>query len=552
MNAGRYIALWVPNWPLASLVAGTPPGSRAVIEKAGKVTIVTPSAARRGVRVGMTRTLAQYYCPGVVVLKHDPDRESGAFESLLEVFDSYAANVTVVRPGLAFAPAVGAAKWVGSEETLAEKIVEDIATITGAEAHVGIATGLGTALLAARKSLIVPDHKTEMFLGGLQLRELVKDLPEGISRDVAGTLETLAGLGVYTGADLERLGRDNVVSRFGQAGQILVRLVSGDQPAMSVQKRSEGDIRVQFDLDPPANQADHAVMAIARVSNDLADQLRSRGLFASSVQVILQSAGGRRRERTWTLLDVTSASQVTKRITWQLKGWLGAADAPVLEEPDPLTLIELIAVDPGAVPEVDPLWGGVRASWKAGQAAEQVQTLLGEESVLVPKLHGGFDPRTRISLIPWGQKADVLPKMSGEWDGGVSDPPVVLFVDPPSAMLMGKRFGSPNETLPSRLWITGRGMLNGIAHRVIVNQDRPELVAGDYPLSQVKRVWVVRGRWWNKDDRLRGPRCYARVSRVDGPDLLLVQRKGNWCVEGVYGTLSSVKSAVGSPLTQGN
>ncbi|WRS29813.1 DNA polymerase Y family protein [Actinomycetaceae bacterium MB13-C1-2] len=548
----RYIALWVPNWPLASLVARTPPDTAAVIEHGRRIVVVSPKAARKGVRVGMTRTLAQYYCSELLVLKHDEERESGAFEVLLEVFDSYAADVSVVRPGLAFAPATSAAKWAGSEESLVEKIIDDIAAYTGAEAYIGIGTGIGTALLAARKNLVVPERKTREFLRGLPLRELVQDLPEGSARQVSEILTTLLGLGIYTAGDLEKLGASPVISRFGQGGETLFRLLSGEQPALSIRKRSESTVNVFLELDPPVGQIEHAMTAISRVSNDLADRLRSSGLYASAVQVVLMSQGGRRRERTWTLLDATSSSQVAKRIAWQLKGWIDTETDSISEEPDPLASIELVAVDPGTLPEIDPLWGGTRTSWKAAQAAEQVQGLLGEESVLSPSLHGGFDPRTRVSLTPWGTEKEISPKTTGEWEGGVSDPPIILFSNPPEAMLIGVRLGSEPDPIRGRLWITRRGVLNGTPERLIVHQDRSELAAGDYPISQVNRLWVVSGRWWKPDDQARGSRCYLRVSRSDGPDLLLVQRKGNWYVEGIYGSLISVHSPVGMPLVGEN
>lgn len=548
MNASRYIALWVPNWPLASLVVDTPPDSASVIERGGRIAVVSSRAANRGVRIGMTRTLAQYYCADLLVLKHDKDRESGAFEALLEVFESYATDVSVIRPGLAFAPATSAAKWAGSEESLVEKIIEDIAAYTGAEVLVGIGSGLGTALFASRKNLVIPEEKTQEFLESLCLRELVQDLPEGSVRQVSEVLKTLTSLGIYTGADLKELGSGSVISRFGQVGDTLMRLVSGEQPALAIQKRSESTVGVQRDLDPPVGQLEHAMMAIARISNDLSDRLRSRGLYASAVQVILLSQQGRRRERTWTLLDATSSSQVAKRITWQLKGWLDSTNISITEDPDPLTSIELVAVNPGPLPEADLLWGSDRTSWKTGQAAEQVQSLLGEESVLTPCLHGGFDPRTRVSLTPWGLAKEEIVASMGEWEGGVSDPPIVLFAHPPEALLIGVRAGSGLNPVKGRLWVTRRGTLNGIPERLIVHQDRSELDAGDYPIAEVKRLWVVHGRWWHSDDQIRGARCYLRVSRVDGRDLLLVQRKANWYIEGMYGVFTSVNSPVGQPL----
>ncbi len=554
---GRYIVLWSPNWPLNALTTEVPPGTPAAIIHGGRVSVTTACASGRGVRVGMTRTLAQYHCPDLLVLPEDKNRERAAFETVLQVFDAHASSVSVIRPGLAFAPAHSASKWAGSEEALTRRLVEDIALETGAEVQVGIANGLGTALVAARKALIVPAEETEQFLRSLPLRQLVQSTPPVFLPLVEETLQTLAALGVRDGEQLLALGKDTVIARFGATGQLLLQMLDGDQPLVSLETRPELPVECSFELDPPAETLQFATTAMARVSRELAEKLRSSGLRSSGVKVRLESEAGRSHERTWIMLDAGATEQVVKRVTWQVRGWLNSSSGEN-EETDPLKQISLTAVSPRSQAETDPLWGSLRASWKAEQAAEEVQDMLGETAVLQPRLVGGFDPRTRVSLTPWGLAGGTLPELPGPWDGGVSDPPIILYAKPPSALLLGTQLslgrngGTPDvsavrDTVEpwkqnARLWVDRRGRLNGVPTRVIVEQDRNELSGGDHPVESVVRLWVVRGRWWQPEDLLYGPRCYLRLRRLDGGDLLLVQRKGNWEVEGIYGAEYSVNS----------
>ena len=532
----RYVVLWVPDWPLASLVVGTPPGTPAVTVRAGRVVTATSAAKKFGVRHSMTRSLAQYHCPQLTVFAADEERQNAIFEALLEIFDRYAAGVSVIRPGLAFAPSTAAAKWAGGEDRLVDQLIDDIAAETGAECQVGIGTGLSTAIMAARRGAVVGPDETQAFLDQMPLAHLVAELPRRWRPLVEAMVATLQDLGIWDTRAFRTLGKPAIISRFGYPGQLLWQLSCGEDLRFETANRVEQRVEASYELDPPAAQVEHGTTAIARVSRELAENMQRRSLYSSTIRVTLKSESGRVHERTWTLLDATSSRQIAKRITWQLRGWV---DNRRESEPgsrgqegraDGLHKLTVAALSPQTNPEEDPLWGSLRASWKVGQAVEEVQEALGETAVMSPRLHGGFDPRTRVSLAPWGLAEGDLPQTAGAWEGAVEEPPVVLFVHPPAALLVGER----GDGTLGRLWIGRRGHLNGVPRQLIVGTDHPELEAGDYPITAVERLWAVRGRWWKEQDDAHGPRCFMRVSREVGGDLLLVQREGQWRVEGMY------------------
>lgn len=588
-GALRYVVLRVPNWKLSSLVVEVPPGAPAAVLHRSRVQTVTPSARESGVQVGMSQVMAQYLCPHLLIFPPDEDRDSAAFEAILDVFDQVAAGVVAIRPGLAFAPARGAAKWAGGEEMLAQELVEQVALVTGAECQVGIASTLSAALVASFTGLTLAVDRTESFLDQQKLTTVLADLSPDQRSLLVEDLRVLAGLGVETVGQLRALGLDAIATRFSAAGPVLVRLLRGQDIHVEVSQRSMSAVSAQVELDPPAHSSEHSMMAIRRVCNNLADSLVARGLYSSTVRITLRRVSGQVLERTWTLLDATSPTQVGKRVTWQIRGmgsgvaargvaagdggtWAGAfgsnteTGAEPLEEfaleREVLQCIELNALHPAAVPEQDTLWGGAHNLRRAGRAIEEVQMMLGEDAAVIPKVHGGFDPRTRVSFTPWGadtQRADSggtsapedvrfppppLPQTQcaqGLWEGGVSQPPIVLFTQAPPALLMGQ---CEDGTL-GKILVSQRGSLGGNPTHLLVKDDRGELAAGDYPLTSVEGLWVVRGRWWREAREEHRPRCYLRVGRAEGPDFLLVQKGGHWWVEGTYPEESGPEEGMG-------
>lgn len=551
-GALRYVVLRVPNWKLSSLVVEVPPGAPAAVLHRSRVQTVTPAARESGVQEGMSQVMAQYLCPHLLMFPPDEDRDSAAFEAVLDVFDQMAADVIAIRPGLAFAPARGASRWAGGEEALAQELVEQVAIVTGAECQVGIASTLSAALVASFSGLSLAVEHTERFLDQQQLEVVLEDLSPDQKTMLVEDLRVLGGLGIETVGQLRTLGLDAIATRFAVAGPILVRLLRGQDVHMEVSQRSISAVSTQVELDPPAQTVDHAMLDIRRVCNELADKLVARGLYSSTVRITLRRVSGQVSERTWTLLDATSPTQVGKRVTWQIRG-MGGGGAPADAEPvedfalerEALQHIELNALHPAAIPELDTLWGGVHNLRRAGRAIEEVQMLLGEESAVTPTVHGGYDPRTRVSFIPWGadagsgdtaaaslpaQPGSWDPSLEGLWEGGVSQPPIILFSHAPPALLMGQ---CENGTL-GKIMVDQRGVLAGKPTHLLIKDDRKGLAAGDYPLTSVEALWVVRGRWWHEAGEEHRPRCYLRVGRTEGADFLLMQKGGNWWVEGIY------------------
>ena len=200
------MVVWVPDWPVHCLFVDLPPGGAGAVVHGERIEVASAAARRAGVRSGMSVREATYLCPDLLCLPRDPDREARAFSAVVDAFDSVAAGVECVRPGLARCRARGPARWHGSEEGAASALVSAIEEAVGVECFVGIADGPVASLEAAREGRIVPSGDSQSFLGRIPLRDTLRAFPAAMVDRAADAIELLQGLGILTCADFLALG----------------------------------------------------------------------------------------------------------------------------------------------------------------------------------------------------------------------------------------------------------------------------------------------------------------------------------------------------------
>jgi len=106
-----------------------------------------------------------------------PGGAARAFGAVVAAFDTVAAGVECLRPGLARCRARGPARWAGGEEQAASLLVEAIEATVGVECFVGIADGPLASTEAARAGRIIPSDDTLSFLGPLGLSSALGCVP---------------------------------------------------------------------------------------------------------------------------------------------------------------------------------------------------------------------------------------------------------------------------------------------------------------------------------------------------------------------------------------
>src|ERR1700757_4980781 len=172
----RVLALWCMDWPAvaAAAAAGLPPTAPVAVTLANRVIACSAAARALGVRRGLRRREAQARRPQLHVVTAEPAPDARFFEPVTVAVDDLVPRAEVLRPGLLVLPVRGAARYFGSEEAAAERLV-DSGSAAGAECQDALAGRLSTAVFAARAGRIVESGGDAAFLADLSIRELATE-----------------------------------------------------------------------------------------------------------------------------------------------------------------------------------------------------------------------------------------------------------------------------------------------------------------------------------------------------------------------------------------
>src|SRR6476660_7779967 len=164
------------DWPAvaAATAAGLTSTVPVAVTLANRVIACSASARAAGVGRGLRRRESQARCPQLHVVTADAARDARFFEGVVGAVDELVPRAEVLRPGLMVLSVRGAARFFGSEDTAAERLVDAVAA-AGAECQVGIADRLPTAVFAARAGRIIESGKDAAFLSALSIRQLATE-----------------------------------------------------------------------------------------------------------------------------------------------------------------------------------------------------------------------------------------------------------------------------------------------------------------------------------------------------------------------------------------
>src|SRR6266536_1856273 len=302
----RVLAIWCPDWPVAS------------------------AAARAdGVRPGQRRRQAQERCPELELIAHDPDRDARAFEPVLAAVESLTPRIEVLRPGECAFLARGAARYHGGEAALTAAVLAAVDRVLGAlgRCQVGIADGRFAASLAARHASH-PNSTSNGVLrshAGLPLHASAPALPgagDGLAAgrhwivppgETPGFLEPfpvevlehpeltdlLNRLGLRTLGHLATLPRVAMATRFGPEGVRAHRLATGLDEHPRASRRPPPELGVAAALEPPITRVDVAAFAAKALADELVDRLERLGLACTRLRIEVETEHGEMLARVW-------------------------------------------------------------------------------------------------------------------------------------------------------------------------------------------------------------------------------------------------------------
>jgi protein ImuB len=469
------------------------------------------------VRRGLRRREAQARCPQLHVVTADPARDARFFEAVTAAVDDLVPRAEVLRPGLLVLPVRGAARYFGSEEAAAERLV-DAVSAAGAECQAGVADQLPTAVFAARGGRIVDPGQDAQFLADLSIRELATE-PSLSGEGRADLADLLWRLGIRTIGQFAALPRTDVSSRFGADAVVAHRFARGEADRGPSGREPAPELDAVMSCDPPIDRVDAAAFAGRSLASQLHQTLMSAGVGCTRLAIHAVTANGEELQRVWRCAEPLTEDATADRVRWQLDGWLNARTGN--HRPTaPVTILRLQPVEVISAEALQlPLWGspGEEDRLRARRALVRVQGLLGPEAVQVPVLSGGRGPAERITLVPLGDELVPRSDPRQPWPGQLPEPSPTVLLDDPVELLDSQ--GNPVR-------VTSRGLFSA---------DPAQLVAPrrEGPLRWWSRPWPVDERWW---DPGRTQSRTARVQVLIDPNqaLLLCYRQRRWYLEGVY------------------
>jgi protein ImuB len=519
--ASRVLTIWCMDWPAvaAAAAAGLPATAPVAVTLANRVIACSSAARSAGVRRGLRRREAAACCPQLHVVTADSDRDARFFEGVVAAVDDLVPRAEVLRPGLVVLPVRGAARFFGSEQQAAERLIDAVAA-AGAECQVGIADQLSTAVFAARAGRVVEPGDDARFLSALSIRQLATEPSlSGPGRDELADL--LWRMGIRTVGQFAALPRTDVASRFGADAVSAHRFARGEPERSPSGRDLPQELDAVLHCDPPIDRVDAAAFAGRSLASTLHQTLMAAGVGCTRLAIHAVTANGEELNRVWRCAEPLTEDATADRVRWQLDGWLNkrtADDRPTA----PVTLLRLQAVEVVSAGALQlPLWGGLGEEdrMRARRALVRVQGLLGPEAVQVPVLSGGRGPAERITLTPLGDEPVPRADPRQPWPGQLPEPSPTVLLDDPVELLDVQ--GNPVR-------VTSRGLFSADPARLTARG------RGD-PLRWWAGPWPVDERWWDPD-RATGRTARAQVLLDGNPGkaLLLCYRQRRWYLEGVY------------------
>lgn len=221
----RVATLGQPQLDGAPLVLGPRPGGRALVND------LSPEAAERGIRLGMTLRETLAFVTEVVVLEPNPAREVEITDAMLAALAELSPTVEPDRPGRCYIDLTNSARLLGPPQRAGERIIA--AMPAALRPRLGIATGKFAAWVAARKA---PAGRVRVVLPS-EVAAFLAPEPSTALPLSPDTADLLLRLGLKTLGQLAALAPGAVAARFGPDGRRAWLLASGQSDTVDTTVR---------------------------------------------------------------------------------------------------------------------------------------------------------------------------------------------------------------------------------------------------------------------------------------------------------------------------
>ena len=501
-----------PTLPLPRADAAAEWDTRPVAVRVGPhLRVVSAAAGRRGVRDGMTVTVARARCAELVVLPWDELAVRAEVARASAAFVAASPQVTPVRgaPGTWWVGASGF-DGLGGERALAAHLLA-IARAWHVEARVAIADSCVAARAGTWDARVpVGPHgmRSPVLVPGGHDAEYLAEVPLALLPMPAPLRASLGALGFATGGAFAALDPADVEQRWGPEGLAAWRLARGDDPRRPFLPRHDAPRTVHTELGGPAETTEPLLFLVRAALERLVAQgaADGRAVAAVTLTLTLDDARGATPDRGGHARTVTREARPAEPIARvgplfeQCRALLAAWPLPA---PVTAMTVAISATAPLAGRQGDLL----DASWRDLAAVEAALARLPE-----PRPRPGAVPDTvelrRARLHRLLENALTTPLPLSRIEDAAA--PLQLCTLPPSRRRVEMEFHLPAQSLtpealnafldrygyasPTLGFATLRGFLKGFIDLVFEHQGR---------------YWVLdwKSNWLGTHPSLYGPQA---------------------------------------------
>jgi DNA polymerase-4 len=264
----------------------------------GVVAAASYEARKYGIRSAMPIFQARQRCRELVIVPPRRSRYAELSRRIMEDLREFSPLVEPVSIDEAFVDITGCRRLYGNPLQTARRIKDRIQSRTGLTCSVGVAPNKFLAKIAS--DLEKPDGLT--VIAPEQVTAFIAALPvekvPGVGRCAC---ETLRSLGIQTLGQIREIPEDLLVGKMGKFAHRLTELARGRDPSAVIPHAETKSISTETTL--PRDTQDRQILRrhLISQSQDVARDLRRKGVRARTVSLILKTADFRRHSRNRTL-----------------------------------------------------------------------------------------------------------------------------------------------------------------------------------------------------------------------------------------------------------
>ena len=287
-NAERMFAcIFAPAMPLQAMVRTEPdlrelPLAAADGDRGGsRITHISASAGRLGVKVGMTASQARSIAADVVVRQPAAGVVAAAVRALTDIACAFSATVQVESDGRILFEAAGHEAIHGSFLEMGQRII-NAAGNDGFIVRVGFGCGIRLAGIASRCGAATTVLETGAVAG------VIAGMPVSILEPSPAMLEALTRLRVITVGDLAALPARGIGSRLGSEGTRLHALASGIDESVITKPVVPDDRFIEcVKLDWTLDNLEPLIFLIKGAADRISARMQMRGLVPGKAGLTL-------------------------------------------------------------------------------------------------------------------------------------------------------------------------------------------------------------------------------------------------------------------------